>query len=46
MQFFENDKKVPFNFHSHLIWKGGKGAKKSFGKKVNELLSIIPNRQK
>jgi hypothetical protein len=44
--FFVEEKRVPFNFQEHLIWKGGKGAKKSFSKRVNELFPVIPKEQK
>lgn len=46
LKFFSADEKEPFNFHAHLTEENKKGAKLSFGKKLKEIFSIMPNKQK
>ena len=45
LEFFQNDKKEHFNFHSHLSDENH-GNKNSFPERVKKLIALIPNKQK
>lgn len=45
LNFFMNEEKAPFNFHSHLS-DDNQGKKRTFPERLKKLVAVIPNKQK